>query len=313
MTTSSTDPFMLSAYKKHDFHRFLWVIIPFLIFIFSACGEAADTSGLSGGYVLKSVEEEGMLLPAEAVEEMDLHLQLEPGGRGSVLRGADEGSLSWSVEGELLTVRLGTTTLTGSLEECDLVLQPMNSSEVLHFAMEESATGVAQESDEGRKAFSFHEDWYGWWKIEQVEGEMPVTWYDCCAAFIHNDDGTLLLIIWDEDSSREDPLAEILLEDTDGGELASISGYFLYDSVEAGEWCFSIPESELFLEDRRHEGNALTFSYSIYLRPWGAEWGDLSAEQLPFYYEDWYLPLIHEHEPMPHRIPWQKIEEERAA
>ena len=304
---------MLSASKKRYFHHVLWVLILFLVFMISASGEAADTSGLSGSYVLISVEDAGTLLPADQVRAMNLHLRLEPGGQGTAVRGEEEGSLSWNVVGDRLTVRLGTATMSGFLEGTDLVLQPLNSSEILRFAVEDSSAFGTQGHDDGDKAAVFKEDWYGWWKTEQVEGVMPVTWYDCCASFAQNDDGTVLLVIWDEDGSREDPLAEILFEYKDDGDLFSISGYFLYDAVEAGEWSFPVPESELFLEARRHEGNGLTFSYSLYLRPWGAGWDDLSEEQLPFYYEDWYLPLIRDDKPMPDRIPWQELEEERAS
>ncbi len=279
----------------------------------SACGEAADTSGLSGSYVLKSVEDAGMLLPAEEVREMDLHIRLDPGGEGVVLRGGEEGALSWSLDDEHLSVRLGTAAMTGWLEGSDLVLQPLNSTEVLRFSLEmilpDEGTGSEKEENE----VSIKEDWYGWWKTEQPEGGMPVSWYDCCASFSVKDGGTVNLTVWDEDGSRDEPLADILLEKTDSGELVSISGYFLYDRIKAGEWSFQIPEDELFLEAFRHTGNDEEFSYSIYLRPWGTSWSDLSEEQLPFYYEDWYLPLIREKKPMPDRIPWEKLEEERAS
>ena len=49
-------------------------------------------------------------------------------------------------------------------------------------------------------------------------------------------------------------------------------------------------------------------SYSIILRPWGAEWEDIRAgdmtgmpypDMLPIRYDSWYLPLIREDAPMP--------------
>ena len=45
--------------------------------------------------------------------------------------------------------------------------------------------------------------------------------------------------------------------------------------------------------------------YSIYLRPWGESWEDVRAddeELLPYYYDDWYLPLIETGASMPEVI-----------
>ena len=36
----------------------------------------------------------------------------------------------------------------------------------------------------------------------------------------------------------------------------------------------------------------------MYLRPWGSLWPD-EEDRLPYYYEDWYLPLIESGEEMP--------------
>ena len=51
----------------------------------NACGEAADTSGLSGSYVLKNIEEDGVTLSEGFVAEVGLTLRLDPGGTGAVL------------------------------------------------------------------------------------------------------------------------------------------------------------------------------------------------------------------------------------
>ena len=287
------------------------------VLILSACGEAADTSGLSGSYVLCAVEEDGSVLSAAQAETLDFQIRLDPGGGGAVKRGDGEGTLSWSVAGDTLSVRIGSTVLKGSAEGSDLLLQAGDSAVVLRFSLLESRASDAGENpdDSGREnAFAFpSSDWYGWWKIERSEGSMPVTWYDCCASFTAADEGTMLFRLWDEDGSRSEPLAEVLLEVTEEGNFRSVSGYFLFDTITFGEWQFELPEKEMFLEDYRHEGNGERFSYSIYLRPWGADWSGLSEEQLPFYYDDWYLPLIRSGKPMPDRIPWQDLEEKRAS
>ena len=294
-------------------HCLLWFLLFALCFLITACGEAADTSGLSGSYVLVSVEDSGMLLPADTVRSMDLHIRLDPDGGGVVSKESEEGSLIWRINADRLSIRLGATELSGHLEGSDLVLQPLNSAETLRFSPEASVSGTGSNPGSVTDDFSVGEDWYGWWKTERSDGQMPVSWYDCCASFSENDDGTVLMTVWDEDGSRDDPLGGILFERSESGELVSINGYFLFDGVEAGEWRFQIPETELYFDAYRHSGKEEEFSYSIYLRPWGTVWDDKSEEQLPFYYEDWYLPLIREKKPMPDRIPWEKLEAERVS
>ena len=44
------------------------------------------------------------------------------------------------------------------------------------------------------------------------------------------------------------------------------------------------------------------FTYDIYLRPWGTYWGRCAEEDLPYYYYDWYLPMIEAGEAMPDAI-----------
>ena len=44
------------------------------------------------------------------------------------------------------------------------------------------------------------------------------------------------------------------------------------------------------------------FSYEIYLRPWGSKWPEDDEDKLPYYYNDWYLPLIEAGKDMPDTI-----------
>ena len=48
-----------------------------------------------------------------------------------------------------------------------------------------------------------------------------------------------------------------------------------------------------------------SFEYELVLRPWGTLWDDVPAEDLkakPYFYEDWYLPLVEAGETMPSAI-----------
>ena len=45
--------------------------------------------------------------------------------------------------------------------------------------------------------------------------------------------------------------------------------------------------------------------FRLYLRPWGMDWEDVRAADeslLPYYYDDWYLPLIEAGGSMPDQI-----------
>ena len=159
-----------------------------------------------------------------------------------------------------------------------------------------------------RSAKTWSGNWYGWWKIEQSEGTLPVTWYDCCGSFALQQDGSLRFTVWDEDGSRSEPLGEILFQETDNHQFSSLSGYFLYEKITSGEWILPQAGKELMLENFRHDANGERFTFTIYLRPWGAKWEDLAEKQRPFYYEDWYLIQVRENQPMPDRIPWQELE-----
>ena len=283
--------------------------------LLTACGEAADTSGLSGSYVLKNVEEDGITLSTGYVSQIGLIIRLDPGGTGVVLNGDSEGALRWKMEQDRLFITTGSIQLGGYPDGSDLVLQPDDSSVILRFTPEAAAPSEEAATEPEGEAEIVPEiwsgNWYGWWKIEQSEGTLPVTWYDCCGSFLQQKDGCLRFIVWDEDGSRSEPLGDILFEETDDHRFSSLSGYFLYDKVSAGEWILPRPGKDLMLENLRHDADGESFLFTIYLRPWGAKWDDLSEKQLPFYYDDWYLIQIKENRPMPDRIPWQELETKR--
>ena len=65
------------------------------------------------------------------------------------------------------------------------------------------------------------------------------------------------------------------------------------------------------MEGLKHDAENTVFSYSFYLRSWGDRWNDSPKEQLPFYFDDWYLPLLEKGSEMPDRIPVAELEKER--
>ena len=323
------------------------LLLALSLLMLNACGEAADTSGLSGSYVLTHAEENGVALSAAQTAEIALRLRLDPDGGGAVFSAdGSEGSLQWSMDGDELTVQIGSTRLSGTAGSGTLLLRSRSETLALRFQAEgdaaseraeDSASGASRaeivtegagsgapgaQDAEGSSApgapgpdadAALPRDWYGWWKIEESAGALPVTWYDCCAELcpLEGREGLFRFLLWDEDGSRSEPMGEVLLEADGGGSLRSVSGYFLYQPVQEGEWLLPAEGDEILLADLRHDAGGESFRYSVYLRPWGADWSDLSEEQLPFYYEDWYLVLKDGRLPMPDAIPWEELEAAR--
>lgn len=170
----------------------------------------------------------------------------------------------------------------------------------------------------GDDAISFWRgDWYGWWIIRDAEDaweDADGIWWDAFARIAVGPDGSGALVLWDEDYTYDSPLAMLTLKVTDGssedGALAGDSGYFIDAPINPEEWTVDAAECyfskwdhmidiEGHYDDPAGDGS---FDYEIVLRPWGMRWDDVMEDEpnnLPYYYEDWYLPLIEDGEEMP--------------
>ncbi len=273
--------------------------------LLTGCGGAADTSGLAGVYILSSAEERGILISAEKVEELGTVLSLYENGRGTISDRDGSGRLRWRFEDDRIFLQVGSTHFTGNLDGQQIVLHNTDSDTVFVFqsAMFPEETPVYEDR-------YFEGDWYGWWRIEESEGTMPETWYDCCARFSLNPNGTVQMLFWDENGSCSEPLAEVCFAVQEDGTLLSLRGYFLYAGIRAGEWHLSLPDPVLRATDFEHDAEGEHFRFSFCLRPWGQHW-DTNIDMQPFYYEDWVLPLLDAGKSMPEEIPWQQLEEQR--
>ncbi len=154
--------------------------------------------------------------------------------------------------------------------------------------------------------------WYGWWVVEEGFGAYAdwgdgSYWWDCCADITLDGNGTLDLTLWDEDGSRQEPMAEVRLrlEPTEGsyGTVYSTGGHFWEMNLGKDEWKIN-PDDAVYDELLVLEGyyaapgsKGDAFYYTVYLRPWGKLWDDWYADEpdcLPGYYESWYLPKLAE-------------------
>ena len=143
-------------------------------------------------------------------------------------------------------------------------------------------------------------DWYGWWRMYSTSGDwahMYGYWWDCCAEI---EDGSMLL--WDEDLPKDNFLAEAELS-IHGKDIRCTGGSFLDRKLKSGSWDIILSEDgcgTLMTVSGKYDavGDG-SFSYEIYLRPWGSKWPEDDEDKLPYYYKDWYLPLIEAGKDMP--------------
>ena len=251
----------------------------------SACGELPPEAGV---YIMRAVYDgEGGM---QAVEDSSAEIVLDTGGRGLFRFGDREGQILWSLSGDELEIKAGEDVYEGSLDGGLIKLDTAGGS-----------TGFYREDRELPPQFvlpDVEREYYGWWRISDSEGVMPETWVDCCAD-ISGD----RFIIWDEDGSREKPFGDIRLRYDEDGALISAGGSFWYTGTGDGELCFDGDESGLLkLSGTAEDADGGSFSYEIYMRPWGERWEyeeEEDPELLPYHYERFYLALTEAGEEMP--------------
>ena len=290
--------------------RFLpgMLMLLLVVFALSGCGRMTDTSGLSGRWVLVRGDSDGVLLPESLIKDNRLTLRLDPDGSGVLGENTSQGRILWNYEDGKIFLQAGDAALSGTVEGNELLLQGEEETR-LHFVRDTQEEAAEEKTALPAEAFSG--GWYGWWKIEDSKGEMPVSWYDCCAVFEAQEDGTVLLTLWDEDGSRAEPLSQVRFITEEEGTLVSVSGYFAFMEIQGGQWRLTEPDPAILIPDIMHEAEGESFRATVYMRRWGEDWNDTPEEQRPFYYEDWYLPLLKEKAELPDQIPWQSLEARR--
>ena len=147
-------------------------------------------------------------------------------------------------------------------------------------------------------------DYYGWWVIDNVisgNSEAEGNWWDCCMTLDIFSNGSGCIILWDEDYSKSDPLAEVFVSVSVNNGVARIvseSGEFMGTPVGHADWLFYSDatgyEDTLGFYATYEDAETKADCY-FFLRQWGTIWDDV-AEDMPFYYDSWYLPLIEDGE-----------------
>lgn len=176
-------------------------------------------------------------------------------------------------------------------------------------------TGNGKEENSGGEQLRdwWNGDWYGWWNVYGCWGayeDLGSAWWDVCGTIDIGADGTGTVTLWDEDYTRAEPMvsASVSLNSSGvgtHGTMMSEGGRFMDIALEHADWIIDPGLSEytdMIYISGSYENGDDQFTYDIFLRPWGTSWDDAKAEDLPYYYHDWYLPLIEAGEPMPDSI-----------
>ncbi len=266
---------------------------------------AEDTSSVVGYWTLNHTEGEGDMTKSEeeiaAIRNemgIEIYLELYEDGTG-VLNWEELSEITWG-DGQLIGPD-GTPT-SYFLEDGMLVVDIVGT--YFYFVPGEGTPGELPNAQLTPYDLEYYEgDYYGWWYYYDVivgDPEMEGYWWDCCMSVDLSSDGTGTLTIWDEDYGKDDPLAvvDVTVSVTDGvARFVSEEGQFMGYPVEHADW--------LFYSDDTVYDDALGF-YAMYadseveiecyffMRPWGIVWDDADEADLPYYYSDWYLPLIEE-------------------
>ena len=281
--------------RKHGLQRAAALVLAALLMLsLSACGEPDPNAGV---YLCTEVAVgEDLVRPSELYNG-EVRLELRTGGSGRLLLGENEGDIRWSLEGEKLTVDLNGVTCPGELKNGAIRLNLLGEGVILTLVREELADQLPTPTPMPQLLREMTGDYYGWWEIENSQGSMPDTWYDCCASAVLNEDG-VLLTLWDERTSRLEPMAVLRLTG-EGEELSVEGGWFWFDSAAENGTEISLRDGLLELSGH-HDAEGERFDFAIHLRPWGETWEDPDAR--PYSYRFWYLPLIKAGEGMPDSI-----------
>ena len=156
-------------------------------------------------------------------------------------------------------------------------------------------------------------DWYGWWIMTGCAGyyeDMEGQWWDICGTIDIGEDYMGTVALWDEDYTESEPMvsAAVSLSESGTGEygaMMSEGGFFTDIELEHADWIVDpglVDYPDMIHIQGYYESGEDEYSYDIYLRPWGTYWDDVEEEDLPAFYDDWYLPLIVAGEAMPDSI-----------
>lgn len=226
----------------------------------------------------------------------------------------------WTADGDRISLDIAGELSYARIEEgfCSLNLAGSKLEHGLLIAgasFPEESTVEEKKTDLNDRQLFWLGDWYGCWQIinaGECFADQNGQFFDCFARISLNDDTSVNLVFWDELQSADSPIAKIQLVLSDSGDnnivgaAVSTGGYFLDSEISETQWSLEPGwngfDSIIAIENGHYEGEKGSFDYNIILRPWGRTWEDVDASQpqlMPYFYYDWYLPMLSRAESMP--------------
>ena len=220
---------------------------------------------------------------------------------------------TWENSSEGFALIAGNRVSCGTLKDGICTLDLFGQGVRYVFCSEiASLSDLEDEGMQKEKNNRWSGEWYGYWILQNASGvweNMDGQAFDCFARLDMGVDNTGRITIWDEKSSFSFPLSVVELKLAPSpsfyGSARSESGFFLSGDIETGEWRIEPDKEKLdnvLSFSSHYAGPDGAFDYMFLLRPWGYVWDDAIENEtirLPYYYNQWYLPMLSEKNSMP--------------
>ncbi len=263
----------------------------------SGCSQSSPALGT---FVCASAELAGVSLDSKLIYGDAPVLELSENGQGKFVLGADVGLIKWSLNGNELSLHFDSQNCFGKYENDSIELDLLDRGLKMTFVKEK----VMCDEKVSSKVLSY----YGWWDIGDANGEWKNysgMWFDCCAVIELAEDGKGEFILWDEDSSYENPISRVKVKFNDDESISVVKGAFVDCEIDDNNLVFNtkaLDFSDMVVAELAYSDDNGIFNSVIYLRPWGQKWDDVrekTPELMPYHYDSWYLPLVEAGSQMP--------------
>lgn len=280
--------------------------------VLTACAAPAPDVN-AGVYTCVELSDGEESYPAGEIYPVGCSLELMSGGEAVLSINGSPIAASWQLDGEKLSLDAAGLIYGGSLSEgciqIELAEGLLHSFLLSGAEMEEK--GIDGQADREHEARGM--ELYGFWRVHEAEGDwaqLSGQSFDLFGRVEPGEDGMSSLVLWDERLSYAEPMARLELstpfgeEGLDTAELTG--GWFWLMEVDGGSWSFSSAAPDIpgliYLDKAQYKSEEGSFSFSLCLRPWAWLWDDVAAadpSMLPYWYYDWYLPLVENSGSMP--------------
>lgn len=266
------------------------------------------SAGEAGYYVLHSGTEDGITVTADELG-VEWYIVLKENGDAEIMLDRlatgtwKSGKITCTSDGttEKLNYAIDGDELTLDIE--GLVLRFVRSNDAPPASKPASSgSSSAPEKDLPEYLQWWDGNWYGYWEISgttDAYDELDDGRWDCFAVVDMDEAGAGTLTLWDEYETVA--TAEIQASEMGGsgsmGAAMSEGGSFMDSALSHADWIIDpslYGYDDYMVIDGYYEDPLYPdegFYYYCYLRPWGLLWDDISADERPPHYSDWYLDV----------------------